>query len=195
MGKETNIPENSDNGPVYELDTENPNFDAEIAKSRAMLGDADKPAAEPAGSAGPRRRPGRPSKAEKEAEEAAKKAAQAAAMEQQMPKEGLKQLVALPFGLVAFQTGFNGFQLTNEEAEAIVPSMQTVLATYAPQMNGENIALVTFAGALFSVGLAKYMAYLEFRKLGGKSSEIQSNQDSTQSPQFPESEPIPVLRA
>lgn len=186
-----NAAENEKNSPVFELDNGNTDFDAAIKSSKAMMDDADKAP----GLEAPKRKGGRPSNAEKEAKAAAEKAAKLAEMEAQMPKEGLKQLVALPFGLVAFQTGFPGFQLTNEEAEAIVPSMHTVLATYAPQMNNENLALVTFAGALFSIGLAKYMAFLEFRKLGGKGGETQTKTDSTESPQFSEADPIPVLRA
>ncbi len=184
-----------DNSAAFELDDQNPNFKDEIAKSKAMIDGADKAPETPAGAGKTKNKGGRPSNADKEAKAAAEQAAKLAELEQQVPKESLKSLVALPFGLLAFQTGFNGFQLTNEEADAIVPSMHAVMAKYAPMLKPDDVALMTFAGSLFSIGLMKYMAFLQFKKAGGNSSEIQSQQDSTDAPQPSESaDPIPVLR-
>lgn len=143
--------------PPSEAKPEKSDFRVEIEKSRAIIQQADQPAAVPTNKGG------RPSNAEKAAREAAEKAAQAEKLAQLVPPAGLKQMVALPFNLAAIKTGFEGFLLTDEEAEAIVPSLHTVLATYAPQVNGESMAIMALAGALFSIGIGKYVAFLQFR--------------------------------
>jgi hypothetical protein len=162
--------------PVTEVklaeNTGNSDFAAEIEKSRAMIDGADRPAE--------KKKVGRPSKEAKEAELAEQKAAQAEVLKQMVPAEGLGELVALPFHLASLQTGFQGFQLTENEKRAIVPSFHAVLAQYAPQVSGENMALIAFSGALFSIGLGKYMAYLEFRK--GSPKNIENGESISEQP-------------
>ena len=134
-----------------------PEFAAEIEKSRAMIADAD---AKPA-----KRGRGRPKKDATAAAAAPTGAPQVEPMPvEAFPKETLKTVIGLPFSIAALQTNFPGWILTDPEAEAIAPSLNTLLAHYAPQVKGESLALVTFAGALFSVGFGKYVAYLDFRK-------------------------------
>lgn len=153
--------------PVQEVQLEGGNtaFMAEIEKSRSMIETADKPAEKP------KNKGGRPSNEEKAAKEAEKRAQAAAELSAAVPPEGLKSMIALPFGLAALQTGFDGFHLTDQEAAALTPGAHALLLTYAPQVKGENLALMAFAGALFSIGVSKYVAYINFRKQGSGSRE------------------------
>lgn len=138
-------------------------FRAEIEKSRALIADADQAPAELT----TKNKGGRPSNAEKAQREAAEKAARLAELQRLVPTGSLKAAVAMPFDLAALATGFTGFRLEPEEADAIVPSLHEVLVAYAPQVKGENLALVTLAGALFSIGIGKYLAYLHHARQEG----------------------------
>jgi len=169
---------------------ETSDFRAEIEKSRAMIEGADQKV-EP-----PKNKGGRPSKLQIEAKKLADAEAQAKVIEQTVPKDSLKHILALPFNLAAMQTGFEGFALTDQEADSMVPSMHTVLATYAPQVNGESMALMAFAGSLFSIAIAKYMAFINSRQGGQANTNSPSPGAVTHSSPdaaLPAGNPIPVL--
>jgi len=136
-------------------------FREEVLKSREMIENSDKP-----GETLPKNKGGRPSNAEKARREAEARAAQAAEIQNVVPSEGLKPLLQLPFAAAAIQTGFPGFQLTDQEADSLVPSAHAVLATYAPQVKSEHVALVALGGGLISLAFTKYMAFIAFRSQG-----------------------------
>lgn len=154
--------------------SENSDFRAEIEKSRAMIEGADK---EPAP-----KKIGRPSNAERQAQEDALKAARIADLERLAPPASLKAMIALPFDLAAMKTGFAGFQLTPEEAEAIAPSLHEVMIAYAPAVTGPHVALLALAGALFSIGIGKYVAFLHAATEGHSSQAAEAESPPAAAP-------------
>jgi hypothetical protein len=146
------------------------NFREEIDKSRAMIENADKAPETPLS----KNKGGRPSKDEVRAREEALKAARIADLERVAPPASLKAMVALPFDLLALKTGFQGWRLTPGEAEAIVPSLHSVMVTYAPAFQNENVALLALAGAIASVGLGKFLSFLHAGQDGQNSPEAEA---------------------
>jgi hypothetical protein len=141
-------------------------FRDEIAKSKAMIGEADKVPDAPQ----VKNKGGRPSKEEVKQREDALKAARIDELNRVAPPESLKAMVALPFDLLAMRTGFPGWRLSPEEANAIVPSLHQVVLTYAPAFQGENVAVLALAGALFSIGIGKYLGFLQSGATDGPNS-------------------------
>lgn len=131
-------------------------FRAEVTRSKGMIEKADKKP-EP-----DKRRVGRPSNQEKNQAQAVQAAQQTAIVEQVIPEAALAPILSLPFTIAAAKTGFEGFLLAEEDVKALAPSFHVVLATYAPQVKSEDMALMVFAGGLASIGLTKYLCYLEF---------------------------------
>lgn len=64
--------------------------------------------------------------------------------------------------MAAKRTGFDGFALSDEEADGIAPLVDAVLRQYLPN-NSPHAAAYTLAGVLLVTTGVRYMAYLDWR--------------------------------
>ena len=176
-----NLPETSEN-PLSSVAAD---FKAEIEKSKAMIADADIPQ---------KNKGGRPSKAALAEKQAIEQSQAAAQIETILPKESLKPIVALPFSIAAMQTGFEGFYLNEQEADAIVPSLHEVLKIYAPQVKGEHVAVISLSMAVLSVGLTKYLAYSHYKAEMRKQRQEEA-QKQFAPPPAPKQQAAPAFRS
>lgn len=84
----------------------------------------------------------------------------------EIPREALKPLVQFPYAIAAKKTGFEGFLLEEETANALVPMVDSVIRQYLPTTIGPHATLITLCGTLLVVTGSKYMMYLDWRAQG-----------------------------
>lgn len=86
----------------------------------------------------------------------------------EIPAAVLKPALQMPFQIAARKTGFDGFKLSDDEAEELAPMVGTALQKYFPSVGGEHAAAMTLAGSIALLAVVKYLAYLDFKAEGVK---------------------------
>lgn len=72
----------------------------------------------------------------------------------------IRQGVALPFAVLAENTGFEQFKLAEDEADGLAPQIQSVLRQYAPNvMHSPHAPAYMLAGSVVMLAASKYAAY------------------------------------
>lgn len=95
------------------------------------------------------------------------------------------QALEFPYLIAAKRTGFDGFKLSDEEKQAIVPQLDACVKQYMPQSASPMTALIVTAATITVLSAMKYYMYLDF--IAEKRKE-QTEQRST-SPAVVRSEP------
>lgn len=88
-----------------------------------------------------------------------------ASVESPIPKEALGPILQAPFKALALKTGFQPFELSQPEVDALVPMTDQVLKQYLSVTSmGPHAALITLATTLTVLSGVRYMSYLQWRR-------------------------------
>ncbi len=93
-----------------------------------------------------------------------KAAAKAAIVAPAIPPEYLKPVINFPFMLAAKRTGFDGFNLSDQEQLQNAELLEKCMARYFPQLQTDHAELV---GLALGVGIAfygRFLSYQEYRQ-------------------------------
>lgn len=71
----------------------------------------------------------------------------------------LKPLLKMPFTTVAQWTDVEAINLTEKEADDLVPSLEIVMKQYSSQMNSPHAALIAFSVSLSIISIQKMFIY------------------------------------
>lgn len=82
----------------------------------------------------------------------------------EIPREVLSPLVQFPYLIAAKRTGFDGFALSKEEVDALVPMVDHCIRQYMPNVTGPHAVAVTLLGTVAMMTGTRYMMYLDWRK-------------------------------
>lgn len=82
-----------------------------------------------------------------------------------IPVALLKPVLQFPFRIAASKTGYEGFNLSDDEADSMAPMLDQVLKAYLPQLNGPQAALAALGASLAVITSTKYLAMLEWKRL------------------------------
>jgi len=81
-----------------------------------------------------------------------------------IPKEAISPILQMPFKAAALKTGFDGWNLSSEEANAVAPMVDAVIKRYLPDSTNPHAALIALCGTLTVFTGIRYMAFLEWKK-------------------------------
>lgn len=82
----------------------------------------------------------------------------------QLPPEAIGPYLKLPFSLAAKKTGWGGWELSQEEVEALTPLADAVIKQYLPMINSPHAALILFAGSLAGLTVTKWVMWSDHQK-------------------------------
>lgn len=77
----------------------------------------------------------------------------------EIPKAALRPALELPFALIAKRTGHEGFRLSSDELDELVPLVEQTVKAYVPAMHGPHAAATMLAGSLALLAVSKFMSY------------------------------------
>lgn len=75
----------------------------------------------------------------------------------------IRNVLETPFAIAAGATGYEGFALSKEESDPLVPQADYVLARYMPQM-GPHGALIMFSLSLAMLAGTKAIGFNQWKK-------------------------------
>lgn len=111
---------------------------------------------------------GRPRKVESETIEASRPQIQpsekiSTASTQDIPKPVVEAVLGYPYKLAARKTGFQAFELSQDELDALTPMAQECLRKWLPD-GGTHNPEILLLGSLAVITAVRYMAYLDFKQ-------------------------------
>ena len=110
---------------------------------------------------------------ESDSDEEPKKSPQDTPIEELIDKKAAKTLVVVPFRMISDWTGYDGFQLTEEETKQLVPVIRPMLIKYVPDLLGQYFPEIICAFVVLSVLGPKIKGYREFQEEKVKTEKAQ----------------------
>lgn len=81
-----------------------------------------------------------------------------------VPNAALRPLLKTPFRLAKLKTGFQGWELDDEDADEIVPALRAVIDQYSGNIDSPHAAAYALAGSILILAGTKYIAFMEWKK-------------------------------
>lgn len=81
-----------------------------------------------------------------------------------IPPEALRNSLQIPFAIAAANTGFEGFALSKEEADPLVPLLDHCIVQYLPNLMGPHATAWMLGGSILTLAGVKFMTYAAWKK-------------------------------
>ena len=81
-----------------------------------------------------------------------------------VPDAALRPLLKTPFRLAKLKTGFKGWELSDDDADEIVPALRAVIDQYSGAIDSPHAAAYALAGSILILAGTKYIAFMEWKK-------------------------------